>query len=310
MVTESIGKSLTSFGNNFGKRVSERFDRVERQINDLETEATTTRGAVEKLEKMVAEMAKELELCKAAREDKHALEARVEGMATQLNEANTKIEERTGANAAASYASGSGSGNRDWSNWQTDRNPPYEQRTKAVLMNVLAPVANMHALPDEEKRIRRENCFNAGKALLEELQIPTDHFGALMSMSNGKGCTLEFRSHGELQNARSKVALANKSCGQSHDGRKIVCFLDCGKTRDELRPALLTHRAFDILVDIEKDRTPNNKEVVKDLKGKTIKVGGSRFGYSCYGQWKWTKAATDRYDEGELDAALCYINGH
>ena len=120
---------------------------------------------------------------------------------------------------------------------------------------------------------------------------------------------MEFVSHGHLQQARAKVATANLSFGNTSDNKRIVVLLDCGKTKEELRPALLTHRTHDIITDMEADRQ-DQLPVVKCMKGKTVKVGGNRVGYSCYGMWKFIPYASRRYDSGELEAALGYIHGH
>ena len=127
-------------------------------------------------------------------------------------------------------------------------------------MNLLAPVPNAHAMPDEAKRKRREEAFKVGKDLLNELDVPADSYQNLAAMGNG-GCKLDFASHGDLQSARSKVMTANKSYGNSTDGKRIQVFLDAGKTREELRPALLTHRCYDILHDLEQEKGDQKLEV-------------------------------------------------
>ena len=92
-------------------------------------------------------------------------------------------------------------------------------------------------------------------------------------------------------------------------------WLDAGKTRDEtrdeLRPALLTHRCTDILEDLEREKGAEGRKVTKDLRGKNVKVGdpGTRAGYSLYGKWRWTFFATSRYSEEELEMATAFIEG-
>ena len=73
---------------------------------------------------------------------------------------------------------------------------------------------------------------------------------------------------------------------------------------------MLVHRASDTLHDLEREKGDEKLLVVKDLRGKTIKVGAQRVGYSLNGVWQWTQAAIQRYDTDELHMAGAYINGH
>ena len=105
-----------------------------------------------------------------------------------------------------------------------------------------------------------------------------ESYSALEGMRSGKGCTMTFGDHASLQLARSRVRDANLSFGTANGG-PVKVFLDAGKTRNELRPAVVTHRAYDVICDIEKSRADAGV-VVKDLRGKTVLVNGTRCGYS------------------------------
>ena len=117
---------------------------------------------------------------------------------------------------------------------------------------------------------------------------------------------MDFQSHAALQLARSRVSAKNLHFG-SQNGKPLTVFLDAGKTRSELRPALITHRAAEVIVDLEKAQaTP--LEVVKDMRGKTVKCGGNRCGYSLQGTWQFTPWARSRYSADELDMASAFAN--
>ena len=121
-------------------------------------------------------------------------------------------------------------------------------------MHLLPPVAHGEVTTDDERKARMEDCFKKGKAMLQQCGIVEQTFSNIASMPNAKGCTLDFVSHAALQLARSKVAQTNLSFGTEAGGRKLKVWLDAGNTRDELRPALLTNRAYDILDDLEKEK--------------------------------------------------------
>ena len=118
---------------------------------------------------------------------------------------------------------------------------------------------------------------------------------------------MSFSSHGHLQHARSKVGANNWSFGKNHYGGKAVVFLDCAKSRGELRPALLTHKAFDIICDMESSRD-DKIDAEKDMRGKTVKLASKRCGYSLHGTWQWTPYAVQRYG-AEIDMMTAYVNG-
>ena len=91
-----------------------------------------------------------------------------------------------------------------------------------------------------------------------------------------------------------------------------MVWLDAAKTREELRPSLLTHRCADVMTDVEAEKGADAKTVTKCLRGKSVKVGepGARIGYSLQGKWRWTAFAANRYSEEDLNMATAYIEGH
>ena len=116
-------------------------------------------------------------------------------------------------------------------------------------------------------------------------------------------------SHGHLQIIRSKISTANLSYGAEPGGKKFIVFFDACNTKNELRPGLLTHKAFDIITDLEKGQQPPGK-ITKGLRGKCVKVNDTRVGYSLQGTWNWSPFATSRYQAAELDMASAFVNGY
>lgn len=305
VVGESIQSSLSEFAMSFGRRMLDRLIKVETRVDKLETDQDVTIKKVNDLEGLVASLHAEIKKMKEdssssnSASSNQALNQRVEQMAEQLNTQKTKIEENERSLATSSSAARRVSAGE----------PPYETRTDAVLMNVLPmPTGIMN---DDERRLRKEEVFKAAKEELMRLDVLQEWYGgSLAAMHNGKGATLSFDSHGHLQAARAKVNAANKVIATLPNGHEVKMFLDAAKTRSELRPALLCHRAADILHDLEKEKGQSALIIFKDMKGKTVKVGTERFGYSLNGVWQWTAAAGRRYSADELYMAQAYINGH
>ena len=189
----------------------------------------------------------------------------------------------------------------------SSNDPAYESRTRAVFMNFMAPPAAI--MNDDERRQRKEEAFNTAKEELGKVGIPAEWYDNLAALHNGKGAEMDCDSHGHLQAARSKVSLANKVVGQASSGHRLTMFLDVAKTKSELRPSFLTHRASDIICDIEKERD-DPVEVQKDMRGKCLKVGNKRVGYSLGGVWMWTVFAVQRYLPDSLEMAGGYTNGY
>ena len=115
-------------------------------------------------------------------------------MATQTNEQKTTLE--------AGGRQQGGSSTR----FTQDGEPPYESRTRAVLMNVRKPDDGQFVTDDERKQARIE-VFQAAKKILADLEVPNDWFTGLEAMRNGKGAELDFTSHG------TSAAGESESCG-------------------------------------------------------------------------------------------------
>lgn len=299
VVGESIQHSLSEFGFKFGSKIEQRFIEAEKRINALEDAADTSAQRIVDLEAMVKQLLDKVGVLETKGTDA-GLTDRVVEMASTLQAQRTDLEN---VKASQSAAASSGDSRR---HSVANNEPAYENRTAAVLMNLLPPQRHNELATEEDKRLRQQACYEAGKALLLELNVVPESYSELMGMRSGKGCNLNFTSHGALQMARSKVMNGNKSYGLL-DGKAIKVFLDCAKTRNEMRPALLTHRAYDVIADIEKLQA-HPLIVTKDLRGKTIKVGANRVGYSLHGSFYFTHFAQQRYSESDIQMALAYSN--
>ena len=305
VVGESIQHSISEFGMKFASKIEQRFIEAERRIDALEQAADTSAQKINDLEAMVQQLLEKVNVMEAKGADA-VLNDRVAEMAVTLQAQRTDLESVKASQTTNIHGGAQAGDSRRHSIAASSSETPYEARTTAVLMNLLPPAKHNDLTSEDDKRARQQQCYEAGKALLLELQIVPETFSELVGMRSGKGCNLTFTTHGALQMARSKVMNANKSYGML-DGKAIKVFLDCAKTRNEMRPALLTHRAFDVVVDIEKEQS-NPQQVTKDMRGKTVKVGNNRAGYSLHGSWYFTALAHNRYSESDIQMALAYSN--
>ena len=91
-----------------------------------------------------------------------------------------------------------------------------------------------------------------------------------------------------------------------------MVWLDVGKTRDELKPARMTHRCHEVMTDVEAEKGADALPVLKCLRGKFVSIGvpTRRIGYSLAGSWRWTTFATARYAEEDLNMATAFIEGN
>ena len=139
-------------------------------------------------------------------------------------------------------------------------------------------------------------------AILTDAGVPADSWSGLCSTSAKPGSSAElvFRDPSALQAARLKV----KSLQRMIEGDRVV-WLDAKRDRSEMRPARLTHRAFEALQDLGAERI-GDKPFVKNIKGKFITLSGRRIGFSLRGDWKWTPEAVEFFGRDILDIVTSY----
>ena len=172
----------------------------------------------------------------------------------------------------------------------SDKATPYECRTFARMGNF-----PWNTPAKDLVRMAKEALTAAG--------VPDAHWRHLHAPRNpGSSVELEFNEAAHLQSARFAIR-----CAAHHVGDKVV-WLDAAKTRDELRPARLTHRGAAALTDLESKRPDTSRGVVdKVMTGKQVKVANDVMGYSAYGNWIWTNAASERYDVDSLNMMKAWV---
>ena len=181
---ESIFSSLACFAQNFGKRVADRFELVEQKIRDLEGADARTSAKLEALEALVAELHSQLQRGGGASDQ--ALAQRVEAMATQID-AQKQALERAEQSASSSSRAGLTAASE----------PPYESRTRAVIMHLIPPSTNL-VVTDAERKQRMEQCFQKALEVMQQVEVPRELYKAVAALANGKGAEMEFTSYGAL----------------------------------------------------------------------------------------------------------------
>ena len=146
-----------------------------------------------------------------------------------------------------------------------------------------------------------QEMIDFAKAKLGEAGVAPDSFRHLHSpMDKGSWLLLTFSSPELLQDAR----MAFRSHAFECNGRKI--WLDAAKTKAELRPARLIHRAFTAVTE-EEATQPVKMEVEKNMKGKQLKVGRDIAAFTLNGQLKWTSFAKNRYGSEKCEILRAWV---
>ena len=170
---------------------------------------------------------------------------------------------------------------------------PYELRTSARIGSIGydTPAADAEA---------------KAKSILQKAGI-TEFANLKATRDPGSTVDLTFPTPEALSAAR--LAVRNLEEKFSADSRNPI-WLDARKTRNELRPSRLTHKAFDTLLILEGEKHPDVQPpaFVKDMRGKMVKLGTKTYGMVYFGQWKWLQAATDRYTNEDLEWATAVVN--
>ena len=142
------------------------------------------------------------------------------------------------------------------------------------------------------------------KEVLRQAGVQENEWQSMASVSAKKGSAVElvFSTPMHVKTRCLAVTALNK---QYVSGK--YAWLDAKKERSEMKPARMMHCVHDLLVDIETSR--EDKAVVeKDPKGKIVKAGGKRIGFSLRGVWWWTEEANKRYSTEQLKLAAAYVD--
>ena len=138
------------------------------------------------------------------------------------------------------------------------------------------------------------------REILTEANVPPDTWQALTATRNkGSMAQILFTSEEALEIAAIRVNALRKSYPDVTHLTNNNVWLAVAKTREELRPNRLCHRAAQLITDLETVVQERKGAVTKDMRAKIVKVNDVPMGYSCSGRWVWTGPAKLRYTEDE-----------
>ena len=293
-VKKSIAASQTSFAND----VHERFISVEQSVGRTDIEVAQHRVEVDDLKIKMNEVATQVEKLveENARLSIAASQASTicadlsqrmpESVDTQLLEdglrqmeekINKKIAEQTTASSSTPSV-------------------PYEARTSVRIGSLGWDT------PKDELEAR-------AKQLLAQLQIVvgTDISEPVAPSRGGSHCDAVFTDARKVQVA--KLACQSKAISFHKNGEKtIFAWIDAKKTREELRPARLTHRALEWCVAAINGRE-NPPVLAKDLIGKRVTADGKVICFSLHGSLNCTPLAATLFP-GDVDQLIGYAEAN
>lgn len=138
-----------------------------------------------------------------------------------------------------------------------------------------------------------ETLIERAKQLLTEARIPAESYYDIKAMREGPGsmCEMYFKEAGMLTKAKWAVSTLKKCV----HGNKPA-WLDAKKTKQELRPARMVHRACEVLQSYE-DSKIHKAVLSKNMIDKKVLRNGVAVGASRYGKWMWTEEGAQHYTE-------------
>ena len=165
---------------------------------------------------------------------------------------------------------------------------PYEARTTAILGNL--------GWDDKGADLLAE-----ARRILALAGVDVATYDGLSAMANrqdeGSAAALVFRSPGELQKAKLLVRAVALNGLQG----KLV-WLDARKTRLELKPARIIHRAAQMLADFEGALAPASQlEITKMMAAKYLCNNNGRILYTLRGKIFWAPEGVARYTAEQRD---------
>jgi len=137
------------------------------------------------------------------------------------------------------------------------------------------------------------------KEVLEKCGIQPSDYKCLSAVrEKGSVVGLTFTSPARLQQAKREVAALNHTCA----GMTKPVWLNVEKSRAELAPARLIHRATDMLTEVESTK-PDPKAVEKILNGKQIKIDHKMIAWSFQGRLQWSKVGRRTLHRGRAQSS-------
>ena len=269
--------------------VETRIATVETSVVDLSSKHAQLESRVRKAEELLARQSHDVDsLRKALDVHERSCAERFAALEKRQSEQADILDKITLPVPQNNSSSGPGSNSNSQSVANTNPDIPYEQRTVAKIggFQFDTPDKDMVSFASEK---------------LTEAGVLADAYRHLhCPFTKGSWVLLTFSCPSQLQDAR----MAFQSKAFVHNDRKI--WLDAAKTKAELKPARIIHRAYTALSEQEKE-VSEPQQLEKNLKGKQIKMGKLVLAYSLYSELKWTTAAKERYGPENCEILKAWI---
>ena len=269
--------------------VETRFTVVESSVVELTGKNTELEDRVRKCEDTIARQARDIDsLRKTLADHERSCADRFASLEKRQSEQAAILDKIVTPGNHESTGSSSNSASVSHTAPNANSDVPYELRTVAKIggFEYDTPSKDMVTFASEK---------------LAEAGVSSETFRHLhCPFQKGSWLLLTFTSPSALQDAR--MALQSKAF--LHNDRKI--WLDAAKTRSELKPARIIHRAFTALSEQEKELT-DPSVLEKNMKGKQIKMGKTVLAFTLNSELKWTTAAKQRYGEEPCELMKAWI---
>ena len=277
------------------EKVELRFTKVEEETEDIKVTCARLEARLSETERLLQkQQADHDELKQDLADSKVNFERRIANVEVLCATFEDKFKQQSDTvdrlltpNANAASGSTSSQGAASMANANTD-DVPYHLR-------VVAKIGGFVYDTDAEEMVskcRTELAAAGVEATFKHLHCPRN---------KGSWCLLTFDTPANL--ARARMAFQARKV--VHNGRSI--WLDAAKTRAELLPSRLVHRAHTCVSSCEDEREGDKLVLEKDMRGKQLKAGRQVIGYSLRGEWKWTTFSENRYAKETLDVSAAWI---
>ena len=197
---------------------------------------------------------------------------------------------------------------------ETTHSPPGLDRSPTPCRNTARPDTNdwLGQIPHEQRPYARignlgwdsdsATVLKNAKAALEKIGIASEEYSCLSAIrEKGSIASLTFKDPNRLQEAK-RLMRASEFCAS---GVEKEVWLDVEKSRTELKPARLIHRAAEILEEFEGEQS-SPQPITKIMNGKQIGMNTKLLAWSQNGQSQWARNAILRYSDEERAAMKAY----
>ncbi len=273
-----IGGAVSAAFTAFGEHIEDRVLEVEAKIKTREEEAIWLKGQVEELQsKLVA-------LTPVDFDDGQTNAA----LTARFAQVDQQIQELKSVQAAPLPPPGLGG--RAGSSISSDASPPGDWLSEVPPeLRRYARLGNLGFDTDAPTLLTR------AKAFLTSIGVAPEDYKCLQAVRDpGSICSLTFSDSVKLQDAKR----ASRVLSFTQPGCAKPTWLDVEKSKAELKPARIIHRAAELITDFETGR-PDRQDVTKILNGKQIKIEGRLVCYTYRGTLQWASLGLSRYSADE-----------